>query len=526
MGDRLLYKELHRLDKNLADQLDKLYEVALEIWQEQHLRSFTTHGKDHISQVEANLDALTRPLDSTTRGLKAEEIYVLLAACYLHDIGMQLGVPDAREEHAQYSCDLILHSYDSTGRRLHVQLPIPDEGAREAIAQIARAHWVSYALKLEEVDVLHGAQKGRLRLLGALLAMADLLDLSPVRARYFRTTHRLYDLGPVSELHQKTHKLVRWCGVKASDGDVPGDLSFTVEWRNNGKEAQTISDWVLHWFTSQWRQLQPVLHRESGGLIRWASPYWAKAIFKPPIGPPVELSQAARHVLEAERSEQRRIDRNEFCQIFLEAIRSGKNALFCLPMTAEGDGTFLSKWCSFQPYKIEGVRVARIDVRKSSAPDAASLVAELVEQWGSHLREVGDEAALQWLKEFLAAEGAGFVAVIVAPDGYTSDLLDPLLRTFFVGPGEPESAPRVCALFTPGAAGPNDIPGCKVHRPIWTEEIREADLEAHLQQSWGYNKSDAARMVAAAAANRRFPGLLYSYVETLGAAWENDGITG
>src|SRR6185436_19204257 len=103
---------------------------------------------------------------------------------------------------------------------------------------------------------IYGNGKGRLRLLGALLATADLLDLSPVRARYFRSTHRLFSLPSLSELHQTTHRLVKGFAIGPPDPLVPGDLRFTIDWRDDSQNTRMISDWVLHWFTSQWRQLQ------------------------------------------------------------------------------------------------------------------------------------------------------------------------------------------------------------------------------------------------------------------------------
>ena len=124
--------------------------------------------------------------------------------------GMQLDVPDARAKHAQYSYELILNSSAQIGPELRrVTLTITDNNKRRAIALVARAHWTDFALRLDSESFISDNESGRLRLLGLLLAMADLLDISPVRARYFRSLHRLYDLDPVSELHQKMHDLVR-----------------------------------------------------------------------------------------------------------------------------------------------------------------------------------------------------------------------------------------------------------------------------------------------------------------------------
>src|SRR6185436_83944 len=127
---------------------------------------------------------------------------------------------------------------------------------------------------------LYGNEEGRIGLLGALLSTADLLDLSPVRARYYRTPHRLQELPATSELHQMKHRLVRGFRIASPLPQVPSDLQVQIEWRDKSPQVQMISDWVLHETTSYWRQIEPLLYRSSSGQIRWTNP-WARASFFP-----------------------------------------------------------------------------------------------------------------------------------------------------------------------------------------------------------------------------------------------------
>jgi len=521
----VLYEELRRANSALAESLTEIRKRAVDIWTEQNHRTFTTHGEDHFAQVEKNLDQLTRPLQAGSVPLTASEIYVLLAACYLHDIGMQLGVPDAREKHAEHSFDLILDSFDSHIRHLYVRLPsLTDDNAREAVAQIARGHWTDFALKLEPEDYIHGTAKGRLRLLGALLAMADLLDLSPVRARYFRSPHRLFSLPPLSELHQTTHRLVKGLDIGPLSPLVPGDLRFTIDWRDDSPDTRKISDWVLHWFTSQWRQLQPVLHQDSGGVLRWADP-WARANFRPPLGTRISLSSEARSILEAERREQLRIDRDEFCKTFLKSLQQGQRALFILPHDAAGDGSPISDWCTAQSRRFEGVQVARLDMRASEAPDLVSLLASILEQWDRHLHGHSEGTALKGLEEALSKEAKGFALVIVA-DSFSA-LLVQVLHFLFEAHQEGQSkingAACVVALFCSSVGGPDSLQDVALHRPAWAD-VLEADLEDHLRKSWGYNSEEARKLTAGASELGlcHSPGLLYRYVERRGRVWENN----
>src|ERR1700748_857329 len=106
MTAHILYSTLENLNRPLAEEFDAIRRESFKIWEEQYMRPFTTHGKLHSERVERNLDSLTRPLKEP---LTAEEIFILLSACYLHDIGMQLiDDSEARSRHAQYAYDLIL----------------------------------------------------------------------------------------------------------------------------------------------------------------------------------------------------------------------------------------------------------------------------------------------------------------------------------------------------------------------------------------------------------------------------------
>ena len=157
MTTRLLLSTLVRDEPKLAKALTAIRESALEIWAEQAMRTFTAHGEDHFAQVETNLDRLCVHLQETDARLNSHEIFVLLAACYLHDIGMQSDEPNARAEHAQFAYELILYSSAQIGPELRkVTLPIPDDNWRRAIVHIARAHWTQFAVELPEMDFIFG----------------------------------------------------------------------------------------------------------------------------------------------------------------------------------------------------------------------------------------------------------------------------------------------------------------------------------------------------------------------------------
>ncbi|MEA2603874.1 MAG: hypothetical protein QOF89_4866 [Acidobacteriota bacterium] len=522
MGTRELYRELLTKEPELAKRLDKVCEEALEIWKYPHLQQMTEHGRPHIEQVEANLDALTRPLQASVSSLEAAEIYVLLAACWLHDIGMQLHVADARAEHAQHSYELILHSstqMDGQELRLRVILPIEDTNAREAIARVARAHWTSFALELPSREHIFGNFRGRLRLLGLLLAMADLLDLSPIRARYFRTWHHLYEADAVGLLHHVKHELARGFEVGPADPHVPGDLRFLLTWRADDAETRQISDWVLHELSLYWRQIAPELHRESGGAIRWAK-WWAQAVFQAPLGPRPRLTPQAHAVLDAERAEQVRIDREAFAATFRTALKEGRRIIFRLPGDSLWDGNQMSRWCSSQARKA-GARSADLHLRPAEAKDLPSIAAELMHQWGFRdLPPLPGEEALERVKTPLLTAGIGAFVTVIRDESlavsYLPDLLGVLASRH---PGE--AGARITILLSTGAAGPDEISGAEVTRPDWTA-ISEEDIRLHLNRSWGWSEEESR--AKAATATRldlgQQPGRLYTFLRDECVIWD------
>src|ERR1019366_6583099 len=456
---------------------------------------------------ESNLDSLTANLEASSHPLSSEEIFVLIAACHLHDIGMQLGVPDAREKHAQYAYDLILHSSVWVGpEQRKVTLPIHDSNARLAIAKVARGHWTDFALQLPEEDYLYGQTRGRLKLLGLLLATADLLDTSAIRAGYFRSDHRLFELNPVSELHQTLHSLVVGYQIKPEDSHVPDKLIFELEWRDKTDLVQRISEWQLRWFSSQIRQTASELEGLSGGAIRWATP-WARVVFRNPEGPMPQLSDAATRVLNADLAAQRRINRDDFVKEFQESLKGPSPILFVLPLSSASDVKYVIEWCQAQ-VELSGFLVGQIDAPPSLPAEIASIVASLLEQWHYHLPVCNNETALRKLREFLENNNEQNFVLFAGTE-------DPLLLKSIleiVLERKDGGGARVALLRCPGDG------------PLLSNvEVRKVDLSSfvaddicrHLQYRYGYDVQSQSTLVSKMAHLDLLtsPGRVYTYIE-------------
>lgn len=535
-----LYEKLNETDEELCNRLDRIREKAIEFWnREQYPRFLTDHGEPHINQVEKNLDVLTQPLqnqssknknDDLKGALSSMEIFVLLGACYLHDIGMLLDLDDAREKHAEYTYKLIIGIIDEDRG---IDLPITDTTAREAVADVARAHWTDHALELDEEEPIGRNTDGRIRLLGVLLAMSDLLDLSPVRARYFRTTDRLYKPDPEPMVHHTKHERVRRCKI-AHNPEGRGNFRFEIDWakcRNPDTEilnrpgVEVLNEWVLRRLDLDWRQLRPELERLSGGTIRWESP-WAQFKFTERPNRP-ELPAESKKVLKAELEELKRIDRDEFVQRFKELIAlngssrdpSGESVLFTYSGEAEMDGQAMADWCESQAAVQEECQVARVDFRPSDIASVADTVSQLTEQWdgADHTSQCSDREALNQLKEFTNDDENRCIVSIIDANEYDLNPLCGLIEALLQpGPNE-EGLQRACLLLTSDNQELQDFQDASIES-FGSLPIPQEDIKNHLRKRLGYSEEDSAecidRMEGMGIVNLiQKPGFVRDYIE-------------
>lgn len=531
MQHGLLYNELKESDQKLAEEFDAIYQEALNIWNDPALRTFTEHGQKHTLQVERNLDMLTRPLQrlpvpqntgELTGPLKPYEIFVLLSACCLHDIGMQLDNSDARERHAEYACNLILHSSARINfdfRR--VTLQITDDNAREAIALVARAHWTDYALDLERYDNrIYNNQRGRLPLLGVLLAMADLLDLSPVRASYFRTLHRLYELTPLAWLHQTMHARVKGCEILPPDEN--GELQFELVWRDgvDRNDIRNISDWVMTWFNSQWRLLKSALIAYSGGYIRWTEP-WFEVKFTESLIPleleKKQLTEEARRVLRAERIDQRRINRDKFIENFKKALKDHETVLFLIPWESDLDGGFICDWCEAYAATITDCKVATVTIKRSLPTSLSGIISELMKGWQEECTECDDKQALASLSTFLSTDKSRHFLSIIVSDNFRMRELKALLEALMQRPSDHSSGARLCLLRTPESYSPKKLKSAKVIT-FHASQFSQDEIQRHMKIHFGYPEKESLKIYQdklLKLPNSHKPMMMYDYIETL-----------
>jgi hypothetical protein len=373
---------------------------------------------------------------------------------------------------------------------------------------VARGHWTNFARPLKPKDKIYGNQDGRLRLLALLLANADLLDTSAVRAGYFRSNHRLYDLNPLSELHQKMHALVKGFSIERLQPELPDQLTYVMTWRDRSRVVRYMTEWQMRWFSSQMRQIVPELLTESSGTVRWSAP-WAKVTLRKPLGPVEELSAAAQAILLHEVTAQRRIDRDRVAARFQEALTGNATAILALIGNVQSDWRYVSDWCEARARAEEGVQVARLDTGSSDPGDLASLIAVVLQQWGRDLSSSGEERAVHAVRD--ALNQSGRAVLIALQDGRQPDLNR--LVELIASANRPDGAARVIVLISPLYPSVQ-IGGVPVEF-FDLSFLEEADVDNYLANRYGYGEPQRRELISAVRDLEllRQPAKVYHYID-------------
>lgn len=479
MPDGTLRHTLALQNPEYASTFSKVLETALQVWHEPRLPDFTSHGKPHIEQVETNLDALACPIMHLASALTPEELLVLLSACCLHDIGMQLDEADAREKHADYTYEMILQSspWTLSDKRTVTLTAIEDSNLREAVALVARAHWTDYALNLPEEEVLVGNKRGRLRLLGLLLANADLLDLNPSRAGYFSSPHRLSNPDGQTRLHQVKHAWIRNFVIEQHND---GDFHFILRWKPDTDVARSMSDWVMGPTNRELQWIAPALKIVSSGAIRWAT-RWAEVHFGQSVSPLEELGLPATHVMRTELAEQNRIDRDAFSNAFRNALTTQGPSLFHIQRDSRFDGEKILEWCEAHALALKECQLASLTILPWQNKTLADAVSEVLECIGHHLEESDEVGALSKLAEVVTDMVDPLVIVIRS--GHSEETI---LHQILQAALQPADKPRVCLLVSDPHLNLADLPAASTHRFPLTA-FAEDDIRQCVARRLGYD---------------------------------------
>jgi hypothetical protein len=170
--------------KELASaRIDFIKKHCFSIWKKGELwhPEYTLHGPDHSEAVIRKLIKMTYEFMKTRYRLNKEEIFVLLASAWLHDIGMLIKEPGEEPELVRRTHNIRTFNYLQE-KQNQIALGLNDTQAKY-ISLICKGHTDTDLHTVEySKDGQIGDDRIRTGLLTALLKFADELDLDFNRA--------------------------------------------------------------------------------------------------------------------------------------------------------------------------------------------------------------------------------------------------------------------------------------------------------------------------------------------------------
>ncbi|MCI5139013.1 MAG: hypothetical protein D3922_11510 [Candidatus Electrothrix sp. AR1] len=290
--------QLEEYLKTNSSEYFSLYEnikqAAEDIWREARLGWYTDHGAGHSSRIVDLLDQMCGDLlltENRSFGLRPDEVFLLLSATWLHDIGMQ-DLSDlneksvdqqteaeweaVRKRHPQRSCEII-SSYASgspeknpfdlglnTGKDVYTPLSLICKGH-------GSAYYEEVATKLNKrnFNIEGRGEPVRGALLTSLLLLADELDLHGSRAVWKKN----YPLSNISELHYFRHHFVNHVEVvklNAVDKQIQITLALPEVPLNNNW-AEDLQSWLERKLNFELNRTEEHIRAGFDGHLKWGA---------------------------------------------------------------------------------------------------------------------------------------------------------------------------------------------------------------------------------------------------------------
>src|SRR6202035_4717205 len=269
------------------------------------------------------------------------ELYVLLAACYLHDIGMQdFKIGDGRgiEQLTEDDYKLIRDRHPERGRQLIIDRTLrrdrddfridldDDPQYLVPIALVSQGHGSSFYIKtVEELRALPNRPGNQARfragLLAALLLMGDELDLHERRAKFPQE----FALSPTSLLHHYIHHYVTSVEVVAGRTPKHRRIRLALQFPRDSDEFRPdVRDWIVARLHRQSELTNPEIEESTEGELAWDSTIEIKettdryGVRRSLMESPASIK--ALHELRRDIVKGQRINRHELVKALREAI--------------------------------------------------------------------------------------------------------------------------------------------------------------------------------------------------------------
>lgn len=268
----------------LAQRLRYAKDSARRVWAEPRLRWFTDHTPDnHSRRIVDLLSQTLEHLQTTPERLQPAELFILLAACYLHDIGMQdlrkSGQPQARfteadwalvrDEHPRIVKEwIVTRTRASDPTQFRIDIGDRPEPYLETLGLVCQGHGSQFfESTVVELDAIHDRLDGHVvrgALLTALLMMGDELDLNQQRA----SVEKEEDREPLAELHHTANSYVTSVAVDAGEVKQVRHATLELLIPPDPDLVQAFSIWSGRKLSAQTRRANRVIQLATRGELR------------------------------------------------------------------------------------------------------------------------------------------------------------------------------------------------------------------------------------------------------------------
>ena len=304
------------------------------------LPHFTDHSVSHSDSVADLLDELLKPLQSTENSLRSQELLILYASSYLHDIGLQLQdasqmatirqlgltLPwrDLQEEerrdllrkhHHRLSAEAVTESSRSPQPIIGLQLTSDYDAPR--IACLCEAHNLTLEDPADRQRYAQLTQDGpniRMALLSGLLRTADILDES--RRRASREKARTLLLPLESQSHWWRHYYTESVTFETSDRTIRIWFDFPTD--RLSEYERVVPSLQIPWINAELQRHLPVFAKHS---LVWSLASDSKP--KPYSNAEAMPDEVMNHMVSELRAQQMRAETRQ-SEIALRAYREAR----------------------------------------------------------------------------------------------------------------------------------------------------------------------------------------------------------
>jgi hypothetical protein len=263
--------------------LTNLRESVAPILTNNLLPHFTDHSVTHSDSLANFVDALVEPLQASIHKLSEDELFILYAACYLHDIGMQyenagetniiasLHLSERwedlsedtrrkllRQHHAAISAEMVRQSLRAEAPVTGLHLTT--DHFPQYVAPLCEAHTLSTESTHYKTLTTDGPNV-RMELLSGLLRIADILDLSRRRANRSKALTLALDLE--SQTHWWRHHYTEDITVDQIQKLV--SVWFDFPKSHVSEYRRVVPQLQMPWIQEEFNRHTPVFHRYGFG---------------------------------------------------------------------------------------------------------------------------------------------------------------------------------------------------------------------------------------------------------------------